>query len=228
MQMGFNNDVTYRGLTVHIQTEDHGLASMKVTSQVFFSGAVLESKTISYAREIEGIDDPEERDERVRTFMKALHRKFFKRIQSGQYDDQLPLDSAEGSARGSASKSVDAALDVPRDLLEQDGFAIVSEDVPVEELAAKSRSAPLDPEEFEPSTLVDEMAAVAADMGHEGFVQMGGIGSGSHVAVSEEAVERATGSTEQGIVYGDTRAYRGVDAEFGDLGAMLLDALSGS
>jgi hypothetical protein len=83
MQMGFNNDVPYKNIVVHIQTEDHGLGSKKITSQVFFNGAILASKTVSYEQEIVPFPQPEARDERIRAMMKALHRHFYKLIHAG-------------------------------------------------------------------------------------------------------------------------------------------------
>ncbi|MEZ5252208.1 MAG: hypothetical protein R2713_24250 [Ilumatobacteraceae bacterium] len=92
MQMGFNNDVEYRGLTVHIQTEDHGLRSKKITSQVFFSGAIVDSRTVSYEAEVADIADDSARDEQIRRLMKGLHRQFYRRIHAGEYDDRLPIE----------------------------------------------------------------------------------------------------------------------------------------
>lgn len=91
MQMGSNTDVPRLGLTVHVQTEDHGLGTRKMTTQVFFSGAIIDSRTISYADDVAGIEAPAERDEKVRKLMKAMHKHFITRVTSGQYDERLPL-----------------------------------------------------------------------------------------------------------------------------------------
>ena len=89
MQMGFNNDVDYLGMTLHIQTEDHGMAARKITSQVFFSGAILESKTLAYAASVEAIEVLEEQQELIRKQMRTMHKAFYKRIQEGAYDSKL-------------------------------------------------------------------------------------------------------------------------------------------
>ncbi|NQW61724.1 MAG: hypothetical protein HQ461_02745 [Deltaproteobacteria bacterium] len=89
MQMGFNNDVDYLGMTLHIQTEDHGMAARKITSQLFFSGAILESKTLAYAASIEAIEVLEEQQELIRKQMRTMHKAFYKRIQEGAYDSKL-------------------------------------------------------------------------------------------------------------------------------------------
>lgn len=91
MLMGYNNDVPYKGVVVHVQTEDHGLPDARITTQVFFSGAILDSRTVSYEKEIDGITDEGERDQKIRRFMQALHKSFFKKIQAATYDERLPI-----------------------------------------------------------------------------------------------------------------------------------------
>ncbi len=109
MQMGFNNDVRHRGLVVHIQTEDHGLRSKKVTTQVFFSGAVLDSRTMSYEESIANIDDVAECEAVIVRQMKTMHAHFRRQILNGAYDAGLPLDDDEelptpGARGGSAGQ----------------------------------------------------------------------------------------------------------------------------
>ncbi|MFT4703064.1 MAG: hypothetical protein ACI81R_000752 [Bradymonadia bacterium] len=103
MQMGFNNDVDYKTLTLHIQTEDHGMRSKKITSQVFYSGAILESKTMSYADDIDAIEGTAAQEERIRHLMKALHKKFYQRIHQATYDEHLPLPDEAFASAGSQS-----------------------------------------------------------------------------------------------------------------------------
>ena len=101
MQMGFNNDVDYLGMTLHIQTEDHGMAARKITSQLFFSGAILESKTLAYAASIEAIEVLEEQQELIRKQMRTMHKAFYKRIQEGAYDSKLVVHATrEAEATG--------------------------------------------------------------------------------------------------------------------------------
>jgi len=151
MQMGFNNDVEYRGFTLHIQTEDHGLRSNKITSQVFHSGAIFDTKTVSYEQDIEPFEAAKERDEYIRRMMKALHRHFYKKIQGGAYDERLglapeggaeeaapveaPVDvepDLEAALAAEAEGAVDddfvpAGLDIPQELLEAEGFRVAGE-----------------------------------------------------------------------------------------------------
>lgn len=89
MQMGFNNDVEHLGVTLHIQTEDHGMAARKVTSQLFYAGVILEARTLAYAPVIEAAATLAEQEELVRRQMRTMHKAFHKRILEGAYDSKL-------------------------------------------------------------------------------------------------------------------------------------------
>jgi len=88
MEIGFNNDVIYRGATFHIQTEDHGIVDQRVSSQLFYRGAILDTRTISYASLIAGADE-EERKSKIRKVMVKSHRSLYKRLFGGEYDTAL-------------------------------------------------------------------------------------------------------------------------------------------
>jgi hypothetical protein len=94
MLIGFNNDVEYRGKTFHIQTEDHGEGDPRIETQLFHSGAILDTVITSY-QEILDEYDGEEADERVRAQMKASHRSLFKKLKAGEYDDFAGLEPLE-------------------------------------------------------------------------------------------------------------------------------------
>lgn len=147
MQMGFNNDVPYRDLVLHIQTEDHGLATKKVTSHVFRGGQILDSKTVSYADEIASFTDDVARNDRIRAFMKGLHRHLYKRIHSGMYDEALGLEPVKKAE--AAGPSIEDAIEIPSEHLESAGFSVVGEMHALgEQYDANSRGEVL--EDFEP------------------------------------------------------------------------------
>lgn len=124
MQMGFNTDVEHRGVTVHIQTEDHGLGDSKITTQVFFSGRILDSRTISYGEAVSGIEGDEARDNEITRRMRAIHRHFLNRIREGIYDAKIPVEPSTAAAVLAAPVAATLtgqldALDVDPDLLEE-------------------------------------------------------------------------------------------------------------
>lgn len=50
MQKGFNSDLTIKGQSYHIQTEDWGLGNPYVVSRVFQQGAVLKTFKTHYSK----------------------------------------------------------------------------------------------------------------------------------------------------------------------------------
>ena len=94
MLIGFNNDVEYRGKTFHIQTEDHGEGDPRIETQLFFSGAILDTVITSYEETLEGYDGPEA-EERIRAQMKASHRSLYKKLMAGEYDEFAGLEPLE-------------------------------------------------------------------------------------------------------------------------------------
>ena len=111
MQMGYNTDVEHRGITVHVQTEDHGLSGRKITTQVFCSGRILDSRTISYAEAIAAIADEDTQGQEITKRMRAIHKHFLNRIRDGVYDTKLPIDGKppESATPQHAAKAVPAA-----------------------------------------------------------------------------------------------------------------------
>ncbi len=93
MEIGFNDDVVYRGSTFHIQTEDHGMEDGRVSSQLFISGRILESTIVEYTAVLEGIADDEERKAKIRKVMVASHRKLYKKLFSGALDEMAGIDA---------------------------------------------------------------------------------------------------------------------------------------
>lgn len=123
MQMGRNSDVKYKGLVVHIQTEDLGLTAKKAMAQIFHSGQIIESRSMSYAAHIEALADEAARDEFIRKFLESFHRDCFKRLQSGAYDAKLPIREEK-----SAPPPLAAMLDeMPAHVLFGDMAAEISE-----------------------------------------------------------------------------------------------------
>lgn len=92
VEIGFNDDVDYRGLTFHIQTEDHGEGDPRVSTQLFFHGRILDSKTVAYGHLLEGLAGEEERRAKIRKVMVAAHRNFYKRLMAGEYDETAGLN----------------------------------------------------------------------------------------------------------------------------------------
>ncbi len=84
--MGFNHNIKYRGQIYHVQTEDSGADSPRVTTHVFLGGNIVASKRTSYA-EVVGADNLAEV---VRTLMEEQHKEMLRNLVNGVYDARRP------------------------------------------------------------------------------------------------------------------------------------------
>jgi hypothetical protein len=92
MLIGYNNDVQHRGKTFHVQTEDRGMQSKQIETQIFCSGAILDTRIVSYADLIEGVSSIDERNKAIKTLMQNTHRELYKRMVAGEYDHFVGLE----------------------------------------------------------------------------------------------------------------------------------------
>lgn len=226
MQMGFNNDVDYLGMTLHIQTEDHGMAARKITSQVFFSGAILESKTLAYAASVEAIEVLEEQQELIRKQMRTMHKAFYKRIQEGAYDSKLVVHATrEAEVTGQFA----AVSGVQPDEATAAEFEAMRRTSRSPSLGVRAlTSADLEPSSsgnqpaFDPPDLFD---GLTTDNGAE-------VGEALHALLTEQAV--AVGGVGVGrqppVRLGTVRAFRGITDPEDEISltVALLKGLGGS
>ncbi len=82
MEKGYNSDVTVRGESFHIQTEDWGNDTRLVVSRVFKNGAVIKSFKTSYENIF--VFGPKGDAEAIRLAMKDQHSKILDLLFSGQ------------------------------------------------------------------------------------------------------------------------------------------------
>jgi len=91
-QVGFNNNVKYKGLTFHIQTEDSGLDKPHIITHLFADGGrVIKSHKRSYAEHVRRDDVAAY----VRQLMKAQQLEMALALREGKFDDII-----EGRAMG--------------------------------------------------------------------------------------------------------------------------------
>jgi len=81
MLTGYNTNVTYKGNTYHVQTEDSGLKNPVVVTLLYAKGAIMTSKKTSYAHIL---DDPDCK-EKIKELMKQQHKTMIKELLSGRY-----------------------------------------------------------------------------------------------------------------------------------------------
>jgi pSer/pThr/pTyr-binding forkhead associated (FHA) protein len=85
-QVGFNNNLKYKGAEYHVQTEDSGLDKPHIITHLFADGGrVIKSHKRSYANEV-GREDVAHF---VRGLMKGQHMEMVLQLREGMYDEVI-------------------------------------------------------------------------------------------------------------------------------------------
>ena len=87
MITGYNTDVRYGDIVLHVQTEDKGEGNPFIESLVYYGGQVVVAKRASYADKLESGN----RVEDITALMEHQHRTMMKAIQAGKFDDKIRL-----------------------------------------------------------------------------------------------------------------------------------------
>ena len=87
MLIAFNNDLEFRSRWYHIQTEDNGIKDGHITTTVFYSGQILDSKSASYLDAIASTPDPEQQNRIIKAAMSQQHKRFCTKLLEGTYEN---------------------------------------------------------------------------------------------------------------------------------------------
>lgn len=83
MITGFNTDISYSGVTYHVQTEDKGESNPIILSLVYVRGAILAAKRTSYAKDLEnGLTE-----EQLQAMLEKQHRTILAVIKAGRIQE---------------------------------------------------------------------------------------------------------------------------------------------
>jgi hypothetical protein len=103
--MGFNNNVRYRGMRFHIQTEDSGVARPHIITHLFADGGyVIKSIRTDYSEYVEHPDRPAI----IQKLMREQHRGMALDLRDGRLDatiDKLTRSAAPSSAPAALAAS---------------------------------------------------------------------------------------------------------------------------
>jgi hypothetical protein len=108
MLPGYNHNVTYKGITFHIQTEDSGINNPHIITLLYSGGNILARKKTSYA----DIIKHERLADVVRELMQDQHKHMLKELKNGVYDTH-PLVKSEMEKRGIKPAPVPAPVAAP-------------------------------------------------------------------------------------------------------------------
>lgn len=107
MLIGYNNDVQYRGKVFHIQTEDRGMVDQRIETQIFYAGAILDTRIVPYGALSEE-SDTDTRNRKLKALMQTTHRELYKKLLSGEYDAFAGLEPQEKAPAEAPSQAVEA------------------------------------------------------------------------------------------------------------------------
>lgn len=82
MQKGFNSDISVKGRSYHVQTEDWGTENPFLVSRIFANGAVLKTIKTSYQQAIG--TGPVQANEAIRLALKKQHYDILDKLFSGE------------------------------------------------------------------------------------------------------------------------------------------------
>lgn len=106
MLIGYNNDVQYRGKVFHIQTEDRGMVDQRIETQIFYAGAILDTRIVPYGA-LADEPDTDTRNRKLKLLMQTTHRELYKKLLSGEYDAFAGLEPQEKAVAEAPSQAVE-------------------------------------------------------------------------------------------------------------------------
>ena len=85
MIVGFNHNVTYRGVSFHVQTEDSGPQRPQLVTLLYHGGSIISSQKTVYA-DIIKVDNL---DKVVEELAKEQHKGMLRRLTKGEFDERI-------------------------------------------------------------------------------------------------------------------------------------------
>ena len=85
MIVGYNHNVTYRGVCFHVQTEDSGIRTPHLITLLYHGGTIICSQKTSYA-DILNVDNLEHV---VEDLAKEQHKGMLRRLKKGDFDQRI-------------------------------------------------------------------------------------------------------------------------------------------
>ena len=138
MIVGFNHNITYRGVSFHVQTEDSGLKSPHLVTLLYHGGTIISSHKTTYA-DIVKVDNL---DQVVEELAKEQHKGMLRRLTKCEFDVRIielgiPLGAPAGQP---PQQSIPSSPDPAK----------------AEPVTAPAEKEPVSPPAPEPVTIVEE------------------------------------------------------------------------
>ncbi len=143
MLVGYNTNISYKGVVYHVQTEDSGISHPHIITLLYHKGTILARKKVSYA----AIAASPDYKDKVREMMKEQHKTMIKELIHGQHT-QTTEAAAEPQDMPEPAQPAAAAATEPASVLTESEQAATE---PVNRPEEPEAAQPL-PEQREPST----------------------------------------------------------------------------
>ncbi len=150
MIVGFNHNISYRGVTFHVQTEDSGVKSSQLVTLLYHGGTIIASQKTVYA----DIIKVENLNQVVEDLAKEQHKGMLRRLTKGEFDQRisdLGIELAPPTGRGAPA----APVEEPETVQEVKAEDVADAPAP-ESPHDLPEALPVAPEAAEPVTIVEE------------------------------------------------------------------------
>ncbi|WP_303722162.1 hypothetical protein [Malonomonas rubra] len=109
MIVGFNHNISYKGVGFHVQTEDSGLKSPHLVTLLYHGGTIIASQKTVYA-DILNVDNLQQV---VEDLAKEQHKGMLRRLTQGEFDEKIlslniPLEGVSPVKPAIVSKRAEA------------------------------------------------------------------------------------------------------------------------
>lgn len=84
--LGYNHNIRYRGLILHVQTEDSGMLSPHLFTHLFYEGVIIATRKLVY--------DSGSDEGAIKSLMQAQHKAVMKDLKKGLFDDKMDQNLA--------------------------------------------------------------------------------------------------------------------------------------
>lgn len=114
MITGYNTDVRYGEIVLHVQTEDKGQENPFIESLIYYGGQVVVARRESYGDLLRSGKGSEE----VTVLMEHQHRMMMKAIRAGEFDDKIRIfapDKFKAKSTEQVSLETTAGFDISED-----------------------------------------------------------------------------------------------------------------
>ncbi|HEY4716655.1 MAG TPA: hypothetical protein VII00_06080 [bacterium] len=97
MLVGYNQNINYKGMVFHVQTEDNGVKNPFIITHVFVGGNIVASRKTGY----DDIVKVESLEKILRDLMEEQHKAIIQKIMNGEYNDHpLVREHLRSSGKG--------------------------------------------------------------------------------------------------------------------------------